>query len=237
MKVKNDKRYWEQCLDESVSEIAYYQRRRAPLFVNKYYEHQLKRAFATIVHNLKLEENVLILEIGSGTGRWAQQLIGMNINCIYSGIDFNQKAVSLAHSKRLSNCHFLTMDGMKLAYKSNCFDCAISITAIQHIPNEGWRDAVKEMVRVVKPNGRIAIIENNRYPWINEFTRNHCELLVKKGQRYSFARELLEHMFPLPKELDRFLTTLSYPLEPIFEKIVPIRLAKHVLLIFKKEGY
>ena len=232
MELKRSKKTWGQIFDESVSGVDYYQRHGAPPFVNKYYDHQLRRAFRMVINNLEVEGKA-VLEVGAGTGRWAQEFSKMN--CAYYGIDFNPKAILVARNENLPNCRFLVMDATRLAFRTQNFDLAISITAIMHIPTEGWRLAVKELVRVVKPNGRIALIENRRYPWIEEFSKNGCELLMKRGQRYSFLRELPEGRLPLPLKLNQLLTSLSYPLEPLFERIVPIRFAKHAILVFRKQ--
>lgn len=230
---KDNQKRWIRIFDRATSEIAYYQRPRAPLYVNKYYEYQLRRGFQFLIGNIGVEGHDSILEIGSGTGRWAQELLRSGFAGTYCGIDFNPKAIRLSQNKNLPNCHFLTMDGGSLGFDSNVFDCAMSITALQHIPNLGWRDAVKEMVRVVKPSGEIALIEDKRYPWVEEFSKRECKLLLRRGQRYSFVRELPTSLFSVPRKLDRLLTALSYRFEPAFENFVPESFANHVILAFR----
>jgi ubiquinone/menaquinone biosynthesis C-methylase UbiE len=230
---RDNQKRWIRIFDRATSELDYYQRSGAPLYVNKYYEYQLRRGFQFLIRNARVELHDSILEIGSGTGRWAQELLRSGFAGTYYGIDFNPKAVRLSQDKNLPNCHFLTMDGRSLGFDSNVFDCALSITAIQHIPNLGWRDAVNEMVRVVKPSGKIALIENKRYPWVAEFSKRGCKLLLRRGQRYSFVRESPNSLFPISKKLDRLLTTLSYRFEPAFENFAPESFAKHIILAFR----
>ena len=42
-------------------------------------------------------------------------------------------------------------DGRQLSYPDNSFDAAFAASVVEHIPGEGDTDAMREMVRVVKP--------------------------------------------------------------------------------------
>ena len=235
--MKDSQKLWIQLFNKATSEIDYYQRHGAPHFVNKYYEYQLKRGFQFLIRNIRINEHNLILEVGSGTGRWTQELLRNGFTGTYYGIDFNPKVVRLAQNKGLPNSHFLTMDGRDLGFASDIFDCAISIAALQHIPTEGWRTAVKEIMRVVKPSGKIVLFERKEYPWVEEFLKGGCKLLLKRCKNYSCIRELpTKFLSRNPRILDHFLTILSYPLEPVFEKILPERFAYQSILVFRNHN-
>lgn len=235
--MKDSQKLWIQLFNEATSEIDYYQRHRAPYFVNKYYEYQLKRGFQFLIRYIRLTEYNSILEVGSGTGRWPQELLRNGFAGTYYGIDFNPKAVRLTQNKGLPNSHFLTMDCRNLAFASDIFDCAISIAALQHIPTEDWRTSVKEIMRVVKPSGTIVLFERKEYPWVDEFLKGRCKLLLKRCKNYSCIRELPNKFLNRnPRILDHFLTILSYPLEPVFEKILPERFAYQSILVFRNHN-
>ena len=101
---------------------------------------------------------------------------------------------------------------------------------------------------MVKPKGKIVLIENSRIPWVEEFSKYSCRLLKQRGQSYSFVREGFAYaarkLFSGQDNswndnktylaMDRLLTYVSYVLEPLFEVMVPNRFARHMALIFEK---
>ncbi len=48
-------------------------------------------------------------------------------------------------------------DGRSLTYADNSFDAAYSISVLEHIPDGGDSLALKELIRVVRPGGRIVV--------------------------------------------------------------------------------
>ena len=50
-----------------------------------------------------------------------------------------------------------TQDGRALAYPDASFDGAFSVSVIEHIPDRGDSEAIRELVRIVKPGGLIAV--------------------------------------------------------------------------------
>lgn len=245
---KDDSRSeWIKIFKNSTSDLDYYQRHGEPRFVNKYYEHQLKRHFKKLLKNLGIEKGKSILEVGSGTGRWAEWLVREGHT--YFGIDFNFEALLRCQQKCFPDCHLANMDGRKIGFKDNTFDYVFSVTALQHIPSKGWEDAVREMVRVAKPNGKLFIVEDNSIPWEEEFSKYSCQLLKRRGENYSFVREFFDYLLPkrysgrdssfksgkIYLVINRFLTYFSYLLEPFFELVVPSKFAKHIVLIFEKK--
>lgn len=53
--------------------------------------------------------------------------------------------------------HCETQDGRQLTYPDNSFDAAFAVSVLEHIPGDGDTQAMREMVRVVKPGGRIVV--------------------------------------------------------------------------------
>ena len=48
-------------------------------------------------------------------------------------------------------------DGRALSYDDNSFDAAFSVSVVEHIPDQGDSDAMRELVRVVRPGGLVVI--------------------------------------------------------------------------------
>ncbi|WP_342048141.1 class I SAM-dependent methyltransferase [Bacillus sp. OTU530] len=95
-----------------------------------------------------------VLDFGAGTGA----------NCTlctpdhYFGIDSDSYRVELA--KRLYNQYrFETLTGSELPSENNSFDFILIIAVLHHIPPEMVRGYVKEFKRVLKPDGKIVIME------------------------------------------------------------------------------
>ena len=49
------------------------------------------------------------------------------------------------------------VDGRQLAFKDGTFDAAFSISVLEHVPEGGDSIAIHEMIRVVKPGGRVVV--------------------------------------------------------------------------------
>jgi SAM-dependent methyltransferase len=52
---------------------------------------------------------------------------------------------------------FVEGDGRSMPFEDASFDHAYSISVLEHIPDEGDREALRELARVVKPGGRVVI--------------------------------------------------------------------------------
>jgi len=71
--------------------------------------------------------------------------------------DAAKAAIAGAPPAVLGNCEFVKGDFMKMPFPDNHFDAAYAIEATCHAPKA--EDIYKEMLRVVKPGGRVAIYE------------------------------------------------------------------------------
>tara|TARA_Y100000310_G_scaffold343455_1_gene451160 strand:+ start:2719 stop:3336 length:618 start_codon:yes stop_codon:yes gene_type:complete len=102
----------------------------------------------------KLKGN--ILEIGVGTGK---NLEYYNKDAKVIGIDISQGMLEKAKQKaNASNIKLKVMDAEHLKFKSNSFDYVISTCILCSVPDQV--KALKEMRRVLKPKGRVIMIEH-----------------------------------------------------------------------------
>jgi ubiquinone/menaquinone biosynthesis C-methylase UbiE len=91
-----------------------------------------------------------ILDIGCGNGRNMK-----NLNYNFYGVDNCSNFIELA--KQVSSNVFLS-DMTKLEFHDDFFDAIISIASFHHLSNNERRiDCLKEMKRVLKPNGKILL--------------------------------------------------------------------------------
>jgi ubiquinone/menaquinone biosynthesis C-methylase UbiE len=99
-----------------------------------------------------LPPNSSVLDIGCGNGKnfMARK------DLIMKGIDLCQKFVNICKNKEL-DVHLASMT--KLPFEDNTFDAFITIASYHHLDNNLDREmAIKEMNRVLKPNGRGLIV-------------------------------------------------------------------------------
>ncbi|MFQ5422923.1 MAG: class I SAM-dependent methyltransferase [Phycisphaerae bacterium] len=106
-----------------------------------------------------------LLDIGSGTGTWlawvagsvlpSRQLIGLD----YSA---NMCAVAAAKARRIGEDapHFVNGDAEHLPCPDASFDVVTCSNSFHHYPHQGA--AVREMRRVLRPGGRLMIIDGFR---------------------------------------------------------------------------
>lgn len=143
-----------------------------------------RRAFEILDREVK-PEHKRILEVGSGTGRFCIALAEKYPDKDIVGIDYTKESIDLskegAKLRGLKNIRFEKADLFKLPYKTGEFDLVFENGVIEHFRN--YPDALKEMKRVTKKGGTIAVFVNNWFCF--------PKTLEKKvlGKRYPFGYE------------------------------------------------
>lgn len=101
----------------------------------------------------QFDRNSYVLDAGCGNGK---NMKYFQNKCNIVGIDNSEGLVNICLQRNLvvnkANLY------KEIPYKSNCFDYIICIAVIHHIDNEEDRlKAIHEMIRVLKPGGKILI--------------------------------------------------------------------------------
>ena len=112
----------------------------------------------TLAPLLQCPKNSIFLELGGGDGRFAFYLMRNGYQVIESDIALGsvQKVKTIAEKNNLQNGHFAIIDAEALPFKDNCLDGVFMIASLHHIPNA--QKAIKEIARVLKPNGHFLIL-------------------------------------------------------------------------------
>ncbi len=102
-----------------------------------------------------------ILDAGSGVGSTSVYLAKKYSNCIFHGItiSYYESVIAgiLQKKSKISNVRFEQGSYMKTSYKKNYFDRIFALESIIYAPNK--KEFVKEMFRILKPNGKIVILD------------------------------------------------------------------------------
>ncbi|MFO1256827.1 MAG: class I SAM-dependent methyltransferase [Gammaproteobacteria bacterium] len=116
-----------------------------------------------IAKRWELKDARKVLDVGCGTGDWSRALApNFNNETLVYGIDIDlrylQKAIQLYRNKN-SKIEFQFINGKveDLAFQESSFDIATCQSLLIHVEN--IEIAIAEMLRVLKPGGRIIIAE------------------------------------------------------------------------------
>jgi SAM-dependent methyltransferase len=105
-------------------------------------------------------DNAKVLEAGGGVGMYAAQVrkrYSPQVECF--DIEFAR-----VQEARQSTPHALVAAAESLPYKNDYFDTILSSDVLEHVSDD--RAAAQEMVRVLRPGGRIIVFVPNRwYPF------------------------------------------------------------------------
>ena len=99
-----------------------------------------------------------VLDAGCGTGVFTLDILAAGASVV--GLDISGPMVSVAH-KKTRGYPFSAVQGdmLRLPFRDNYFDKAVSITALEFIKDAGR--AVGELFRVTRPGGRVVVATLN----------------------------------------------------------------------------
>jgi ubiquinone/menaquinone biosynthesis C-methylase UbiE len=122
--------------------------------------------------------NKSLLDGGCGTGHFTT--IAMNRNAKVTAIDLANKLVAITKDKN-PKCNAVTGSLLELPFPDSHFDYVISSDVIEHTTDPYL--AVKELIRVLKPGGKICITVPNKTFWF--FSLKIAEVFkLRKYQGY-----------------------------------------------------
>lgn len=131
---------------------------------NKLHKEEQLSKIRLIKDNLEIKKKDFLLDVGCGTGIFADEF-----NCTKIGID-----PSIEMLKQGKNAFYIQAYAENLPFKDNSFDNVISVTAIHNFKN--IRKGLEEIKRVSRKNIALSILK--RSAKINEI-KNHIKKLFK----------------------------------------------------------
>jgi SAM-dependent methyltransferase len=167
---------------------------QAPSWFNQAIDHIQFRALQRAVAIAKLSPGARFLDVGCGTGRWVRRYRELGFSPV--GVDATIGMLRIARSHRTTGPLAAGL-AYNLPFSNDVFDCISDITVVQHIPYSLQPEALREMIRVLKPGGKMILFELvrgaglhvfSRKPqdWIREVESCGATLIGCFGQEYFF---------------------------------------------------
>jgi ubiquinone/menaquinone biosynthesis C-methylase UbiE len=126
----------------------------------------LRKAQTALVSLLDLKENMVILDVGCGTG-WAlgQAAARLKGRGQFYGVDLSSKMIDKAKEnfEGLDNFHFIKANAESVPLEGNLFDIILCSNSFHHYRHPD--KALKEMYRLLKPGGRTCILDPTADHW------------------------------------------------------------------------
>jgi len=114
-----------------------------------------------------------ILDVGCGKGRFAKIMIEQGANI--TGIELSEKL--LAEANKIQGGDFHEGSVTKIDFPDDLFDFVYCIEVLQHVPDTEM--AISEMCRVLKKNGKIIIIDRNKWSLLRTVWKKYLEMQNK----------------------------------------------------------
>lgn len=103
-----------------------------------------------------------ILDVGTGTGRWAREMAGLFPGARVLGLDLNPPPADTSSAPEAipSNYGFVTGNVLEgLAFPDQAFDYVHMRLLVSAIPHDRWPFVVSELARVTMPGGWVESVE------------------------------------------------------------------------------
>lgn len=126
---------------------------------------------------LALPAGARVLEVGTGTGIHARELLALD-PLRYHGLDLSPGMLAVARARLggVPTCQLQVGDGTALPFADGSFDGALMSGTLHHFARPDL--ALRELARVLRPGGRLAVMEASL-----AFLKNVVDGLVKPNER------------------------------------------------------
>jgi ubiquinone/menaquinone biosynthesis C-methylase UbiE len=174
----------------------------APAWFNRLIDKQQFQAVRRAVALAKIPAAARSLDVGCGTGRWVRRYGQLGFRA--TGLDVTPGMLKTARQCGTAG-QLVAGEAYRLPFADGAFDFVSDVTVVQHIPAELQPAAIGEMMRVLKPEGHLLLLELIRgrgahiFPrspenWIEQATSHGATLLGWFGQEFLLPDRLFVRM-------------------------------------------
>jgi len=136
-----------------------------------YVKIKVKLILKELKDRLDLREGAL-LDVGCGTGL-AEEFFGPCVQHLV-GVDVAESMLQIAKGRRHAN--FVCADGLEMPFSDNTFDVTFSFALMHHLERNQRQQALKEIVRVTRPNGYVLTFEHNPVNPLTRYMVHKCSV-------------------------------------------------------------
>jgi ubiquinone/menaquinone biosynthesis C-methylase UbiE len=205
MSAYSPKEYWAGVADNSRSAdaagLAPVLHPDAPLWFNRLIDRLQVRAVECALALAEIPRGSRVLDVGCGTGRWLRRYQHLGLQPV--GVDATSGMLDRAIENG-TTVPLIAADATRLPLADAKFDCVSDITVVQHIPRSLQPQAMREMVRILRPGGILILMELIRgqaghiFPrtpqdWIQLAASCGAKSVGWFGQEYFLADRLFVH--------------------------------------------
>lgn len=206
MNAYSPKKYWGELAENYVSAdaegLAPVLHPGAPAWFNRLIDKQQLQAVRRALALAKIPAAARSLDVGCGTGRWVRRYGQLGFRA--TGLDVTRGMLKSARQCGTAGL-LVAGEAYRLPFADGAFDFVSDVTVVQHIPAELQPAAIGEMMRVLKPEGHLLLLELIRgrgahiFPrspenWIEQATSHGATLLGWFGQEFLLPDRLFVRM-------------------------------------------
>jgi demethylmenaquinone methyltransferase/2-methoxy-6-polyprenyl-1,4-benzoquinol methylase len=155
-----------------------------------------------VIKRARLTPNASLLDLGTGTGDLAREALLQQPQAKVTAADFTVEMMRVG--KKNGSLQFSAADALNLPFKETNFDAVVSGFLMRNVTDV--QQALKEQYRILKPGGRIVILDTTR-PKKNLFSPFiwlHMHFIIPTiGGLLSGERDAYDY---LPDTTENFLT-------------------------------
>jgi SAM-dependent methyltransferase len=134
-----------------------------------------------------------VLDFGTGVGNSLQYFRRYFPDASLSGVDVSPRCLEIARS-RAPEARLLEFDGITLPFPAASFDVAFAACVFHHIPAAEHGPLLREIHRVLRPGGTLAIYEHNPLNPLTRHAVNTCPFdrdarLLRAGEMRAALRD------------------------------------------------
>ena len=111
-----------------------------------------------VIRNARLRKNARLLDIGAGTGDLAREALRLHPEARVVAADFTLEMMRVGQNN--GSLPWSAADAMKLPFGKKTFDAIVSGFLMRNVGN--LQEALQEQYRVLKPGGRIVILDTTK---------------------------------------------------------------------------
>jgi ubiquinone/menaquinone biosynthesis C-methylase UbiE len=155
------------------------------------------------------QKGMRVLDVGCGTGTNLQ--LYRQAECAVCGIDLSPAMIEVAREKLGLEADIRMGDACEMPYPDDYFDLVTAMLTLHEMDNQIRPGVIKEIARVLKPRGRILLVDFHPGPiqfpkgWLNKAVISFFEITAGRKHYKNYRNFLSNRGLPGLVSEDRFV--------------------------------